>query len=169
VFEPACGFGRMKRYLHPDCEYSGIDLNTDFIRYGQKKNRDIQVGNVLDKENYRNADVILLCDILHHLKLKDIRQLLSIVVQFAREKIVIIEPTFVTIAAKNNALSHGIGKIMAAMDADGFNEIDRWMSRKEYDHLFLELKEENHISLMKVRQHRNHDFVEMHINGYAGG
>ena len=92
VFEPACGFGRMKRYLYPGCEYSGIDLNKDFIEYGQKKNRDILLGNVLEETQYRKADTILLCDILHHLKKHQIRELLHIAVKYAKEKIVIIEP-----------------------------------------------------------------------------
>lgn len=167
VFEPACGFGRMKRYLYPDCIYSGIDLNEEFIRYGQKRNLDIQLGNILDSDRYRAADTILLCDILHHLKYKDILELLSIAVRFAKEKIVIIEPTFVKIASQNNWLSRFVGKVMAALDADGLNEIEHWMSRKEYDSLFQTLKDSNHIERMNIRNYRNHDFVEMFINGYA--
>lgn len=165
VFEPACGYGRMKRYIHSDCTYSGIDLNRDFIAYGQKKNRDIRLGNVLDHTNYRKVDTVLLCDILHHLKTGDIRKLLSIAVQYAREKVVIIEPTFVTIAAKKNIFSRMIGRIMSRMDSDGINEIDHWMSRDEYDSLFRTLKQANHINDMRIRHHRNHDFVEMCING----
>jgi len=161
VFEPACGYGRMINYLYPDCTYSGIDLNETFIKYGQKRKRDVQKGNVLDIAHYREADIILLCDILHHLKLKDIYKLMSNAVQFAREKVVIVEPTFVTIAAKKNIVSRTIGKIMAAIDYDGFNRIDCWFSREEYDRLFESLKKSNDISDMKITQFRNHDFVEM--------
>lgn len=163
VFEPACGYGRMKNYLYPDCTYSGIDLNETFITYGKKRKRDVKIGNVLDAKHYKEADVILLCDILHHLKLKDIYKLMAHAVKFAKEKIVIVEPTFVAIAAKKNIFSRIIGKIMSALDNDGFNRIECWFSREEYDRLFDSLKESNDISDMKITQFRNHDFVEMII------
>jgi hypothetical protein len=161
VFEPACGYGRMKKYLYSDCIYSGIDLNRRFIKYGKRRNRDIQLGHVLDMSMYSRADAILLCDILHHLGINDIRKLLAIAVQFALEKIIIIEPTFVHVASKNNIFSRAIGGAMAAMDADGFNNITRWMSKQEYTRLFHSLKEENNIKEMKIRHNRNHAFVEM--------
>ncbi|MGE5340448.1 MAG: class I SAM-dependent methyltransferase [Candidatus Omnitrophota bacterium] len=164
VFEPACGYGRMKNYMYPDCQYAGIDLNHRFIRYGQRKNRDIRWGNVLDAQYYRSADTILLCDILHHLEKNDIRKLLNIAAQFATEKIVIIEPTFVSIGSKKNLLSRGIGKFMAMVDFDGHNPIRSWMSKEEYRDLFLALKEENHIDDMRIRRHRKHDFVEMIVS-----
>lgn len=163
VFEPACGYGRVKNYLYPCCTYSGIDLNEKFVKYGQKRNRDIQLGNILEKEHFRSADVVLLCDILHHLKLKDIYRLVSHAVHHAREKVVIVEPTFVAIGAKKNFISRFIGRIMAMMDADGFNQIDCWFSREEYDRLFDSLRESNGIKEMKITQFRNHDFVEMII------
>ncbi|MDP6600012.1 MAG: hypothetical protein QF798_01085, partial [Candidatus Woesearchaeota archaeon] len=37
VFEPACGFGRLQRYLYDSCSYSGIDLNEIFINFGKKR------------------------------------------------------------------------------------------------------------------------------------
>ena len=161
VFEPACGYGRIKKYLYPDCIYTGIDLNHHFIKYGRKRNREICLGNIFDTSMYRQADAILLCDILHHLKIKEIRKLLAIAAQFALEKIVIIEPTFVHIATLNNMLSRAIGRVMAAMDSDGFNKIDHWMSKEEYRQLFQSLKEENNIREMEIQYFRNHAFVEM--------
>ena len=163
VFEAACGYGRMQKYLDPTCTYSGIDLNEKFIEYGQKKNLDIRLGNALDSSRYRKSDVILLSDILHHLTIKDIKKLLSIAVQFALEKVVIIEPVFVKIGSKDNFISRSISKFMVWMDSDGFNEIEKWMSRKEYDTLFTSLKESNNIKEMKITHHRNHDFVEMFV------
>ena len=161
VFEPGCGYGRMKNYLYPDCSYSGIDLNEGFIEYGRKRDRDIKVGNALDIKNYPTTDAVLLCDILHHLSFKDMRKLVSIALQFAREKILIIEPLFVSIASKKNVISRGIGRFMASMDYDGFNKIERWMSKTEYKELFHSLKECNGVKEMSVKQYRNHGFVEM--------
>lgn len=162
VFEPGCGYGRMKKYLYPDCDYSGIDLNKAFIEYGKKKDRNISVGNALDEQWYRESDTILLCDIIHHLNGQK-NDLVSLAVKFAREKVVIIEPLFVDIATKSNAFSRAIGKFMAIMDADGFNEIDHWLSKDEYMELFRSMKELHHIKKMKPRNFRNHIFVEMYV------
>lgn len=161
VFEAGCGYGRLKKYIDPSCSYSGIDLNKKFITFGRKKNRDIHVGNVLDVNQYRDSDVILLADILHHLPLKDAGKLLAIAVRFAREKILIIEPTFVIIGAYNNFFSRIIGKIMKWLDADGINEIEKWLTRDEYDALFKSLKESNNIKEMRITHFRRHHFVEM--------
>jgi SAM-dependent methyltransferase len=160
VFEPACGFGRMKKYLYPDCAYSGIDLNDKFISFGRKKNRDIHKGDILKEESYHPADVILLCDILHHLHMPEIHRLVQIAGKFAN-KIVIIEPTFVALAAKKNPFSHLLGKLMTRVDSDGFNEITRWMSREEYHELFVSLNAVIPVLTMTIRHHYYHDFVEI--------
>jgi SAM-dependent methyltransferase len=160
VFEPACGFGRMKKYLYPDCAYSGIDLNEKFVSFGCKKNRDIQVGDILKEENYKPADIILLCDILHHLQMPEIHHLFRIAGKFAK-KIVIIEPTFVALAAKKNTFSHLLGKLMTRVDSDGFNEITHWMSKEEYHELFVSLNAVIPILNMTIRHHYYHDFVEI--------
>ena len=163
VFEAGCGYGRMQKYLDPSCVYSGIDLNEKFVEFGRKKNRNIKIGNVLDRKQYRKSDVILLADILHHLTIKDIKKLLTISVHNAREKIVIIEPVFVDIGSKKNVFSRAVAKFMVFMDSDGFNEIEKWMSRDEYNDLFKSLKESNNIKEMKITHYRNHDFVEMFV------
>ncbi len=162
VFEPGCGYGRMKKYLYPDCNYSGVDLNETFVEYGQKRKRDISVGDALDERWYRESDTILLCDIIHHLNGQK-NDLVSIAVKFAREKLVIIEPLFVDVATKSNAFSRAIGKLMAVMDADGFNEIDQWLSNDEYMELFRSIKELHRIKKMKMQNFRNHIFVEMYV------
>jgi SAM-dependent methyltransferase len=162
VFEPGCGYGRMKKYLYSDCNYSGVDLNETFIEYGKKRNRDISIGNALDERLYRESDAILLCDIIHHLNGQK-HDLVSIAVKFAREKVVIVEPLFVDLATRGNAFSRAIGKFMAVMDADGFNEIDQWLSKDEYKELFQSIKELHNIKKMKMRNFRKHIFVEMYV------
>ena len=166
VFEPACGYGRIKKFIYSCCKYSGIDLNERFIRYGRKKKRDIYVGNILDIRQYKNSDVIILSDILHHLTIKDVKKLVSIAVQYAREKIVIVEPEFVTAAGKKNIFSRLLGKFMSVTDFDGINEIEKWLSKKEYESLFQELKDSHHnIEKLKIKRFRKHYFVEMFVNG----
>lgn len=161
VFEPACGYGRMKKFLYSDCTYSGIDLNETFITYGRKKNRNINLGNALDPEKYREADVVLLCDILHHLRITEMYELVSFAARFAKEKVLIVEPVFVDIAARNNPVSRGLGKVMKWMDADGFNDIERWLTKDEYNELYQSFKELNGMKEVRVKNFRNHDFVEM--------
>lgn len=164
VFEPACGFGRMKKYIHGCCTYSGIDLNERFIHFGQKRHRDIRLGNILDKVHYQDCDVIVLSDILHHLTIPDIRELLSIAVQFAREKIVIIEPEFVTLGAGRNLFCRFVARLMAIMDFDGFNRIKKWMSHNEYESLFISLKNDHqNIENLTIRRFRKHFFVELQV------
>ena len=165
VFEPACGYGRIKRFISNTCEYAGIDLNENFIKYGQKRNRAIKVGNILDMNNYEKSDVIVLSDILHHLNAGDIQKLFSIAVRYAKEKIVIIEPEFITFAAKKNILSRVIGKFMAFMDYDGINEIEKWLTEEEYKSLFDNIKSTYDIDEMTIKKFRRHYFVEMFING----
>ena len=160
VFEPACGFGRMKKYLYPDCAYSGIDLNETFVGFGRWKNRDLRMGDILKEENYRPADVILLCDILHHLQMPEIHRLFRIAGKFAK-RIVIIEPTFVALAAKKNTFSHLLGKLMTRVDSDGFNEITHWMSREETNELFTSLHTVIPVLKTTIRHHYYHDFVEI--------
>jgi SAM-dependent methyltransferase len=160
VFEPACGFGRMKKYIYPDCSYSGIDLNEKFICFGRKKNRAINVGDILEEKNYRPADIILLCDILHHLQMPELHRLFRIAGKFAK-RIVIIEPTFVALAAKKNTFSHLLGKLMTRVDSDGFNEITHWLSREEYQELLASLNAVIPIRNMTIRHHYYHDFVEI--------
>lgn len=119
------------------------------------------MGNILDIEHYKESDVIILSDILHHLTIKDIKELFSIAVQFAREKIVIIEPEFITIAAKRTFISRILGKFMAFMDYDGINKIEKWLSKEEYKSLFYTLKESANIDNLKIKKFRKHYFVEM--------
>ena len=97
--------------------------------------------------------------------IKDIRKLISIVVRFAREKIVIVEPEFVTLAGRKNIFSRMLGKFMSIMDYDGINEIEKWLSKEEYESLFESLKESQNIDKLKVKKFRKHYFVEMFLNG----
>lgn len=163
VFEPACGYGRMRRYLDATCEYAGIDRNQKFIRYARKKNLDVAVGDIFDPAHYRRADVVLLADILHHLGNEDIHRLFSISLRYAREKVVIIEPGFVHIGAGKNPFSRLMAKIMSVLDADGINRIGRWLSRKESLQLYGDLARVPAVASHRVTRFRQHDFVEMFI------
>lgn len=161
VFEPACGFGRLKRYLHDSCSYSGIDLNETFINFGRKRGLDIRKGDVLEESNYVKSDIIILCDILHHFPMNKIHRLVSISTKFAKEKVVILEPTLVRLAAGEGFFSRFLAKVFAKIDFDGINNIENWFSRRDYQKLFKYLKDTNNFIDMKIQLSRRYYFVEL--------
>jgi SAM-dependent methyltransferase len=161
VFEPACGFGRLQRYLYDSCSYSGIDLNEKFINFGKKRGLDIRIGNVLEETNYIKSDIIILCDILHHLTKDKIQEVVSIATKFAKEKIVIMEPTFVGLASGKGFFSRLAAKVFARVDFDGINNIEHWFTRQDYQKLFKHLKETNKFAGMKIQISKGYYFVEL--------
>lgn len=67
VFEPACGTCLVKGYLDKTCKYEGWDLNQKFIDYDIKRGINARIKNIFDFRNYPKSDVILICDLLHHI------------------------------------------------------------------------------------------------------
>ena len=161
VFEPACGFGRLYKYLDPSCSYAGIDLNEKFINFGKKNGLDIHTGDIFDEKNYVRNDIIILCDILHHLTISDIKKLVLISTKFAKEKIVIMEPAFVGIAAGKGLFSRLSAKIFAQVDFDGINHIDIWFTMQNYHNLFNYLKSANNFTDMKIQLFNRYCLVEL--------
>ena len=161
VFEPACGFGRLQKYLHNSCSYSGIDLNEIFIDFGRKRGLDIRIGDVLEEKNYIKSDIIILCDILHHLTKDKMHKLVSIAEKFSKEKVIILEPSFVGLASGKGFFSKIVAKIFTKIDSDGINHIDNWFSKQDYQKLFQHLKETNKFASMKIQMSKRYYFVEL--------
>ncbi len=161
VFEPACGFGRLKKHIHKSCTYNGIDLNEVFINFGQNKNRNIELGDMFDQKNYFSSDIILLSDIIHHLSIEQGKKLISIAAEFTKEKIIILEPSFTGIASGKNWFSKQIGKILSVIDFDGINHITKWLTRDEYYKLFNEYKTENNFKEIIIKKKYNMYIVEL--------
>ena len=161
VFEPACGFGRLHKYLDPSCSYSGIDLNEKFINFGRKRGLDIRLGDVLEESNYVKSDIIILCDILHHLTMDEIKRIASIAKKFSKEKVVIMEPAFVWLASGKGFFSRFLAKNFAKIDFDGINNIENWFTKQDYYKLFKYLKSANNFSDMKIQSFRQYYLVEL--------
>ncbi|MCH8067215.1 MAG: class I SAM-dependent methyltransferase [Nanoarchaeota archaeon] len=161
VFEPACGYGRLQKYLHDNCSYSGIDLNEIFINFGRKRGLDIRIGDVLEEKNYIKSDIIILCDILHHLTRDNIHRVVSIAKKFSTEKVVIMEPSFVGLASGKGFFSRLAAKVFAKVDFDGINNIEHWSTRQDYQKLFKHLKETNKFADMKIQMSKGYYFVEL--------
>lgn len=71
ILEPGCGPAFFADYLPQNTHYYGFDKNESFIKYGLKRGLQVWKGDALDRKNYRSADVVVVCDVLHHLKPKD--------------------------------------------------------------------------------------------------
>lgn len=102
VLDLPCGTGYLMRFLHPAIEYEGVDLNHRFlkrIRNKELKKRNIKLRkillhhkNIFDFESYNGEkkDVVVICDILHHIYPKHV-ELINIAKNIA-QKIIICEP-----------------------------------------------------------------------------
>ncbi|MFX0024566.1 MAG: class I SAM-dependent methyltransferase [Candidatus Hermodarchaeota archaeon] len=102
ILDLPCGTGYLMRFLHPDIEYEGVDLNPRFlkrIKTKELKKRNIKLKriiiqrkNIFDFQDYQGdkKDVIVLCDILHHVYPKHI-DLINIAKKIAH-KIILCEP-----------------------------------------------------------------------------
>ncbi|MFX1258317.1 MAG: class I SAM-dependent methyltransferase [Promethearchaeota archaeon] len=109
VLDLPCGTGFLARFLHPLTEYSGYDLNHQFLKKIKKdyKRGKINLKKVVLKQinifNYdkypeEKQDVIVFCDILHHIYPRHI-ELVENAKKFAK-KIIICEP--VAVKPKDN-------------------------------------------------------------------
>ena len=91
ILEPGCGPAFFADYLPQGTHYFGFDKNEAFIKYGLKKGLEVWRGNVLDKKNYRFFDVVVVCDVLHHLKPKDRNLFLRYCFRGAKRTLIICE------------------------------------------------------------------------------
>jgi SAM-dependent methyltransferase len=102
VLDLACGTGYLARFLHSSVDYEGWDLNYSFLKQlktdwnkGRIKVKTLTIKrrNILDFENYphKKQDVIVLCDILHHIYPRHI-EVVEQAKKYAR-KIIICEPS----------------------------------------------------------------------------
>lgn len=68
VFEPGCGTAMVYPFLHRGCEYEGWDLNEKFLATARRRADTVKVfkKNIFDFDDYPDNDVILICDVLHH-------------------------------------------------------------------------------------------------------
>jgi len=92
VLEPACGPAIQADFLPKDVFYYGFDTNKKFIDYAHKKNLNVFLGNVLDVKNYFLADVVIACDILHHLNPADRQKFIRNCFASSRKVFIICEP-----------------------------------------------------------------------------
>ncbi|MFX1503923.1 MAG: methyltransferase [Promethearchaeota archaeon] len=173
VLDLPCGTGYLLRFLDPAIEYEGADINHRFlrrIRSIELKKRNIRLSkiilhqkNIFDFKNYlgKKKDVIVLCDILHHIYPRHI-ELINIAKRIAN-KIIICEPYVIQprqITARDKLLKIVIffGKCLPKplfkiidylfLDNDGINSYQmrsRWNFNKKSFKFFLKTMGFNNI------------------------
>jgi SAM-dependent methyltransferase len=90
VFDLACGTGMLHNFLDKSCSYVGWDCNKKFVEYCRKKGLNVYKRDMFDYAGYPKSDVIVLCDILHHICPRD-----KEVVEHALRntgKLIVVEP-----------------------------------------------------------------------------
>ena len=92
VLEPGCGPGILADFLKKGVLYKGFDTNQYFLDYARKRNKDVYFANALEKKSYKKADLVMVCDLLHHLAPCDRKKFIKFCCQSARKKIIICEP-----------------------------------------------------------------------------
>lgn len=92
VLEPGSGPGIIPSFLDKTCTYWGFDQNAEFVKEAKKRGMNIGLGNVLDKKHYKKSDVVVLVDVLHHLKPKNQQILLKNTLSSDPKIIIICEP-----------------------------------------------------------------------------
>jgi 2-polyprenyl-3-methyl-5-hydroxy-6-metoxy-1,4-benzoquinol methylase len=92
VLEPACGPAILANFLPKGTYYRGFDTNKKFVDYAFKKHSGVYLGNALDAKNYPQADIVIACDILHHLKPIDRKKFIKNCFSSTKKIFIICEP-----------------------------------------------------------------------------
>jgi len=91
VLEVGCGIGLFSENINNE-QYQGFDINTRFIKHAQKQGINAYVGNALNPDSYNKTDIILLCDIIHHLPPSQRKKIINNCFQNCKNKLIICEP-----------------------------------------------------------------------------
>ena len=136
VFDVAAGYERMVRFIDSSNRYVGIDRNEIFVNYGKRNKLQLKVRDIFDPTAYKQCDVFIVVDVIHHLTTEKLQDLFDLIFRHVKEKVVIIEPSFVSFRRRYGILGKFLGWIFRIIDDDGFNKIIRWLDDEEYQHLF---------------------------------
>lgn len=67
VFDLGCGTCLLADYIDESCDYIGWDLNRNFVKNGKIRGLNIFQKDVFEFDDYPKNDVIVICDVLHHI------------------------------------------------------------------------------------------------------
>jgi len=114
VFELGCGTALLRGFLDRGCSYTGWDLNPKFVEYCRKRGINAKKMDIFDFDSYPKSDVIIICDVLHHIFPRD-----GILLKNAMTKtknLIIVEPYL-----EKQMMPNFIMKRIEVLDDDGIN------------------------------------------------
>lgn len=131
VLEPACGPGVLAEYLSRGVSYSGFDTNKYFIDYALKKNLNAKIANVLDLKSFKKSDIVITCDILHHLNPKNRKKFIENCYKSAKKIFIVCEPEDKN--SKKNSSVFFSRFLTEWLESDGTNSVklDYFFKHKE--------------------------------------
>lgn len=126
VLEPGCGPALLARYLKSGCVYRGFDINREFVEYAQRAGLSVKAGNAVDPRSYVKSDVVVLCDLLHHIDPVAQEKVLKYSLSSARRKLIICEPFKIdslldALSGRIKVLQRVIEVLFSCLDNDGGN------------------------------------------------
>ena len=93
VLEPGCGPAILADFLPQGSYYKGFDANQDFVNHARKRYPGVvSLGDVLDFNNYCNATVVVVCDVLHHINPVDRKKFIQNCYRSAEDMLIICDP-----------------------------------------------------------------------------
>ncbi len=90
VFELGCGTSMIYPFLHRGCEYAGWDLNERFLEFCGRRDIKVFKKDIFDFQDYPDNDVILICDLLHHVIPNHVRLIVEALKR--SKKLIVSEP-----------------------------------------------------------------------------
>lgn len=122
VLESGSGPGTLADSFASDVHYLGFDLNKDFISYGLKKGWNLYLGDVLKETSYKKADVVVVCDMMHHVKIKERQKLIKLSYANAKRMFIFCECTLEIEGLLRKLIYPITSRVFEFLDKDGINE-----------------------------------------------
>ena len=121
VLDVGCGTATLQSHLNGN-EYLGLEMNDKFIAYARKKGRNVMKQDAMKFRRFRDFDVCVMMDVLHHLNPRHAR-LVKRALSGVKKTLIISEPFEVPDR-------HGMLKrISRILDDDGINDSGEWMDK----------------------------------------
>ncbi len=141
VLEPGCGPAPLAKFLPPKSHYFGFDTNQYLLKYAQKQGLSVFLGNALNPQDYQPADIIVACDLLHHLPKARRSDFIKLAWKSSRKMAIICEPAQPDGYQKHHGIWQNIMHWLAEWsERDGQNFV-RWDSYYSRRQLLTQIKQ----------------------------
>lgn len=121
VLDVGCGTGILGKFISKKCNYVGIDLNKKFLNFVSSRGLKVFNCNAFNFKKYsKNVDIIVICDVLHHVYPKH-KFLLEKFGKSGAKKIIVCEPYEFEKSGKMRFFEKSKIILEKIFDADGIN------------------------------------------------